>query len=116
MKPLRIYVAHRYSCHGKYLETFASIGRAVKVGIEIAKLGHYPFVPHTDVLLAIMSNGELPLKYYYNASLEWLKVSNAIFIFDTADIMNSEGVRTEYLYALKYGIPVYTKLEDIPQC
>jgi hypothetical protein len=70
-KPLKIYVAHRYA--GNTLETLSNIGRAVEAGVEIAKRGHYPFVPHLDCLIAMASKGTLPLDYYYKSSMECLK-------------------------------------------
>lgn len=111
MQPLKIYVAHRYS--GNTLETLANIGRAVEVGVEIAKKGHYPYIPHLDCQVAIQSKGTLPPEYYYEASMAFLKVCDAIYIVDANDISLSKGVKAEFEYAVKNGYPVFYCLEEI---
>lgn len=113
MNPLKIYVAHRYN--GGTLETLANIGRAVDVGVELAKRGHYPFVPHLDCQIAIQSKGCLPIEYYYNSSMAFLQVCDAIFIVDAADVDTSKGVKAEFDWAVAHGFPIYYDLDEVPQ-
>ena len=112
-EPLKIYVAHRYS--GDTLETLSNIGRAVETGVEIAKRGHYPFVPHLDCLIAIQSKGCLPLDYYYKSSMAFLQVCDAIYIVDWKDIDTSKGVKAEYEWALANKMPIYYNLDELPK-
>lgn len=112
MKPMKIYVAHRYN--GGTLETLANIGRAVDVGVEIAKKGHYPFVPHLDCQIAIQSKGCLPLNYYYNSSMAFLQVCDALFIVDTNDVDTSKGVKAEFDWAVSHGFKIYYDIAKLP--
>ena len=112
-EPLKIYVAHRYN--GGTLETLSNIGRAVEIGVEIAKRGHYPFVSHLDCLIAIQSKGCLPLDYYYNSSMAYLQVCDAIFIVDWKDIDNSKGVKAEFDWATSHGIQIYYNINELPE-
>ena len=109
---MKIYVAHRYN--GGTLETLANIGRAVDVGVELAKKGHYPFVPHLDCLIAIQSKGCLPIEYYYNSSMAWLQASDAIFIVDANDVDTSKGVKAEFDWAVQNGFTIYYDLNKVP--
>jgi len=112
VKPMKIYVAHRYN--GGTLETLANIGRAVDVGVEIAKKGHYPFVPHLDCQIAIQSKGCLPLNYYYNSSMAFLQVCDALFIVDTNDVDTSKGVKAEFDWAVSHGFKIYYDIAKLP--
>ena len=114
---MKIYVAHRYSCkawHGDIIEILASIGRAIDTGSEIAKLGHFPFVPHLDCLLAMRAK-TLSEEYYKGASMTWLASCDALFIVDSIDCDLSSGVKAEFDYAVAHGYPIYYDLKKIPQ-
>lgn len=113
LKHKKIYVAYRYC--GNTLETLTNIGIATDTGIEIAKKGHYPFVPHLDCLIAIQCKGCLPLDYYYNASMAFLQVCDAILIVDKNDLETSKGVKAEFDWAKSAGLPIYYNLEEIPK-
>jgi hypothetical protein len=116
-EPLRIYVAHRYSC-SKYpepvIEILASIGRAVEAGATITEKGHYPFIPHLDCLLA-MKVKNLPVKWYLENSTVWLKQCNAILILDPIDLVNSQGVLAEFKLAQELGFTIFRSLDEVPQ-
>jgi len=109
---MKIYVAYRYS--GNTLETLTNIGKATDAGIELAKKGHYPFIPHLDCQVAIQCKGCLPLDYYYKASMAFLRVCDAILILDKSDLNTSEGVTKEFAWAKSVGVPIYFTLEEIP--
>jgi len=114
-KRLKIYVAYRYSADN-VLDVLHNIGKAVEVGRQIAKLGHSPFVPHLDCLLAIFDyKNELPLSYYYNCSMDWLKASDALYVIDENDLINSKGVAAEWKCANDVKLPVYFSLDQIPK-
>lgn len=113
MKCLKIYVAHRYA--GDTLETLSNIGRAVKIGVEIARRGHFPFIPHLDCLVAMEDGMTLPLSYYYDSSMAWLKVSDALFVVDKKDLETSKGVKEEYNFAVENNLPIFYKLSDLPK-
>ena len=103
---MKIYIAYRYSANN-VCDVLSNIGKAIEVGKEIALAGYFPYIPHLDCLLAIFDHKKLlPLEYYYNSSMEFLKVCDAIFIVEHTDILNSKGVKEEYEYAINHGIQV----------
>lgn len=111
---MKIYVAYRYSADNVH-EVLANIGKAIKIGKDIALLGHYPYVPHWDYLMAIQDfERELTLQYFYDCSFAFLKVCDAMFLVDPLDLGKSKGVSLEYVYCKEHNIPVYHKLGDIP--
>lgn len=116
---MKIYIAYRYSADN-VLDVLGNIGRATKVGLEVAKLGHFPYIPHLDCLVAIMDGSgmdgrTLPKKYYYESSMAFLKVCDALYIIDEEDIGKSNGVTAEYEYCITHGLPIIRNLEEIPQ-
>ena len=110
---MKIYVAHRYSCNGEVLEVLSSIGRAIQIGNELARKGHFPYVPHLDCLMAIQDNKKIPVSWYYENSMAWLKCCDAIFIVDPNDIDQSSGVKAEFDYAVSKGYTVYYYTNEI---
>jgi len=109
---MKVYVAYRYSAKD-VLSVLSNIGKAVDVGHELAQIeGVYPFVPHLDCLVA-MRSPPLPLSYYYNCSMEYLNVCNAIYIVDVKDLDTSKGVLAEYEYAKKAGMKVFYCIGDV---
>ena len=76
---MRVYIAYRYNDVDAG-QVLANIGVAHKVGYELIKENHFPFIPHADCILATMFGKNLPLDYYYRASLEWLRQCEAICV------------------------------------
>lgn len=126
-KPCKVYIAYRYSCNfppfnSDVLAILGSIGKATRVGLELAKLGFIPFIPHLDFLVAIMDGSliddKFPLTkdYYYKSSMEWLKCCDAMLLVDSMDIKRgSKGVKVEYEYCIDVGIPIFTSIEELLQ-
>lgn len=114
MKRLKIYVAYRYSADN-VLDVLHNIGKAIEVGKQLAKKGHSPFIPHLDCLLAIYDfKGEIDLDYYYNCSMDWLKVSDAIFVVDVNDFGVSKGVTEEITWA-SGNIQTFVDLSEVDE-
>ena len=112
---LKIYVAYRYSADN-VLDVLHNIGKAIDVGRQIAELGHSPFIPHLDCLVAMFDHkNQLPLSYYYNCSIDWMKVADAIFVVDWNDLTTSKGVAAELEWNKEGKLPVYSKVDQLPK-
>jgi hypothetical protein len=90
----------------KIMEMNKSIAR--KIGIELAKLGHNPYVPHTHI-----GGWESELSYD-----EIMRV-HLTFVRDWADALffigPSKGADIEKAEAEALGIPVFTSLEEVEE-
>jgi len=113
-----IYVA------GKYLDSYTNptkegtmknINKALDVGIELYKAGHYPMIPHLNYLLnkRMDENNEPPRDNHY-----WYKFDNMIIpkcdgLLKINKDGYSKGADTEEEFAKKLNIPVFHNIEEI---
>ena len=103
----KVYVAYRYNDTDAN-QVLSNIGVAHKVAFDFIKEGYIPFIPHTDCLLAIMFGKSIPLKFYYEYSIEFLKVCDIFCLVEDGKPLSS-GVQTELELAQKLGIPIITR-------
>ena len=108
---MRIYIAAKYTDKDPIL-IHGNIGEALDAAFEVALKGHWPYLPHWDYMMAIRAKKQLPLKWYYEYSMVWLKVCDAILILNGLE--DSKGVQAEHRYALKTSLPIYNSIEEIP--
>jgi len=114
---MKIYIAFRYSRPSNVLDILANIGAAIEAGVEVAKKGHYPYIPHLDCLVAMWSKGSLPIEYYYASGMEWLKCCDAMLLLDESDLKingGNNGVAREYQWAVENKMPIYKSVGEIP--
>ena len=112
---MKIYVAFRYSLPSDVINILANIGKAIEAGVEIAKKGHIPYIPHCDCLIAMWSKGMLPKNFYYEMGMTWLKCCDALFLLDKADLLlPNSGVKREYDWAVGNGLRIFYNLDEIP--
>ncbi len=107
MKRLRIYVAGPVTSHDKNVVN-ENIINAKKVGEELLKLGHFPYVPHTHFSkwdIDIYEHYSL-LQLHGNDILE--KWADALFF-----IASSKGANLEREKAEKLGLRIFTSLNEI---
>jgi len=78
-----------------------NIGRMLRVARDIKKLGHAPFLPAWDILLAFANPGEFDYEDFFESNAAWLLKADAVYV-----IGDSPGVRREIEIAQKAGIPV----------
>jgi hypothetical protein len=110
---MKVYIAYKYNATNA-VDVLANIGMAIKVGRDVALLGLYPYIPHLDCLLAIEdSKKRLGMNYYYQCSLEFLKVCDVMLLVDKNDLETSKGVLAEYQYCLAHNIPVYKDIYEL---
>lgn len=121
LKPLRIYVAGLLSRNHKgekafaieYLENIAVNGG---YAVKIMHKGHYPFCPGIDYSFFIINKAmgldKISEKAIKGYSMEWLKVSDAIFM--TPGWEHSPGSKAELEEAMKLGLKIFWSLDEIP--
>jgi hypothetical protein len=117
-RALKVYVAYRYSCDGKVVAILNSIGKVVKVGVDLERKGICAYVPHSDWIMAAVDGVDEPqiqLEQYYKHGIEWLMVCDAMLLLDPEDYGSSKGVTKEVDYCLDNGIPIFTSVEEVPQ-
>ncbi len=109
MKRLNIYVAGPVTSHDKDIVK-KNVEVAKKIGEEILKLGHLPYVPHSH-----FSEWDIDIHEYYdlfqlhgNEILE--KWADALFF-----IAESKGANAEKAKAKKLGLPIFTCLDELPK-
>lgn len=107
----RIYIAGPYSADN-VMDVLRNIREGIDASYQILKAGFAPFCPWLDYhyVLADKEN-KLTLEDFYNYSLAWLKVSDAILFIE--DWRNSKGCLTEKLFAQKNGIPDFYSIESL---
>ncbi|OGZ23390.1 MAG: hypothetical protein A3A08_00605 [Candidatus Nealsonbacteria bacterium RIFCSPLOWO2_01_FULL_41_9] len=108
MKPLKIYISGPYRGKNK-IEIAKNIKNADKIAKEIAKLGHFPFIPH-KMIDDWQFDPSFSFKKVLEIDLQWLKICDAIFL-----IAPSKGANYELKEAKKLGLKVFTDLSQIPR-
>lgn len=74
----------------------------------VRRKGHYPYVPGIDFLIGVV-NGDWEEEDYRGIGMSFLEVCDAVLV-----ISMSWGVQKEIDRAKELGIPIYYRLEDIP--
>jgi hypothetical protein len=117
MYPMRIYIAGPYcpkncSLHEAPAVAQRNVDRAIEVAMALIEKGHYPFVPHLSHYLNIhySRKKELTSDFYYKYDITFLEHwAEAIFFIE-----QSPGADFELRVAIGRKLPVYTKLEEVP--
>lgn len=111
-KRIKVYVAGCYSA-----DNVISVLNNMRIGMrkatEIMLAGYVPFVPWFDYhfQLNLREGEELKVEDYYAYCVEWLKVSDVLFLLPGAE--NSKGTKEELRVASLYGIPVVESIDAI---
>ena len=106
----RVYIAYRFNDINAG-QVLANIGVAHKVAFDLIQEGYTPFVPHWDFLLATMFGKKLPFNFYYENSMEWLKVCDAICVVQDGKPL-SNGVLDEIEVAKRLNLSfMYRKVD-----
>jgi hypothetical protein len=112
MKPLTIYVAGPYSAPTPE-QVKANVQKAIDIGTEIFKRGHYPYIPHLNWMIEerLRETGQELWSWqnWMDFDRPWLDKSDAIFY-----IAPSTGTDLERGIAKTQGKPIFYDLDDIP--
>lgn len=85
-----------------------NVRRAERAGLEIARLGAMPLIPHANTA---HFQGELPDQFFLDGTLELMLRSDALYLlFGWA---SSAGARKEREVAMKKGMPVFDTLASL---
>lgn len=79
-----------------------NVRRAEALGLEVARLGAMPLIPHANTHLF---DGQQTDQFWIDGTLELLKRCDALITTD--DWERSSGARGEVAYALANSIPVF---------
>ena len=117
MKKLKIYVAGAYS-DDNVIGVLKNIGRGEDWAAELFRRGFAPFTPWHDKSFVIgRYTEEFDVNDFYEYSIEWLLVSDALFIVPNEpglkDWNESIGTLKEIEIAKNSNIPVFYELNDL---
>lgn len=108
----RVYVAGAYSADN-ILGVLDNIREGLRWSTQVFLAGHAPFAPWLDFHFQLMlrDNENLTVEQYYQYSLEWLRVSDIVFV--TPGWENSRGTYAEIAEATRLGIPIVYSLDAL---
>jgi hypothetical protein len=117
MKKNKVYVAGAYS-DTNVLRVLKNIGRGQYWAAKLFMEGFAPFSPWSDRDFIFMNfQDEFEVRDFYEYSMEWLKVSDAVFVVPDYPGMKtweeSEGVKKELHVAYDNNIPVFFDLVSL---
>lgn len=104
-----IYVAGPFSGPTRH-DVQANIRRAELLGLEVARLGACPWIPHANTQLPAFEHVQ-PYEFWIRATLEQLRRCDAAIFLP--DWQRSSGARGEHEDALKRGQPVFYTIEEL---
>ena len=107
----RVYVAGKYSADN-VLDVLKNIGRGEKACAKVFAHGMAPFCPWHDAgFCKELTDEEIPKEMYYQNSIAWLEVSDAVYVISGRG--DGGGVDREIEIAKKIGIPVFYDFKDL---
>lgn len=108
---IRVYVAGAYSADN-VIGVLDNIRKGIRKSTELLLKGYAPFCPWSDhqFQLQLQQDETLAVKDYYDYSMAWLEVSQAVLVI--SDPKFSKGTQREIIRAEELGIPVFLKESD----
>jgi hypothetical protein len=108
----RVYVAGSYSSNN-VINVLNNIRHGVRAATELFLKGYSPFCPWLDFHYQLMlrEGEELTVQNYYDYSMAWLEVSDAVYVLPNSE--NSKGTQAEILRAHELGIPVFFDVDEM---
>jgi hypothetical protein len=114
-KAMKIYVAGPYTpvdsdLHDAVRQANQNTIRAIDVGIELIKKGHYPFIPHLTHFIHMQSQDPLSKEFYRSYDMIWLAYCDALYF-----IGRSEGANRERKWAQQHKLRIFTAMSQVPR-
>jgi hypothetical protein len=88
----------------------ANIQRAALLGVEVAKLGAFPVVPHANTALPEYEHVQ-PYKFWIEGTLELMRRCHAVIMLPGWEA--SSGARAERFEAMARRMPVFETLSQL---
>lgn len=113
----RVYIAGAYNA-GNVLDVLHNMRRGMQLGAAVLGRDMAPFTPWHDYHHTLMqrSYNEITIQDYYEFSMAWLDVSDAVLLVDPAShprTVNSKGTQGEIQRAKDNEIPIFETLGDL---
>jgi hypothetical protein len=111
LKSLKIYVAGPYSGDTKDKIEY-NVRRAMEVGLQIWKKGHFPYIPHLTHWPDMLSRElgiDMDWSDYMKWHAPWVDACDALFL-----LAESKGALLETARAIEDGKQIFRFLEEIP--
>ncbi len=107
----RLYIAGAYSADNA-ITLLNNMRKGMRMGVRVLREGIAPFVPWLDYQFQLMLQGgeTLTIDDYYNYSLAWLEVSDAVLVLPGYE--SSKGTHREMKFARERDIPIFFELDD----
>ncbi len=114
---IKVYVAGAYS-DDNVLGVLRNIGRGQEYAAKLFQLGFSPFAPWFDKEFVILRwREEFAVEMFYDYSMDWLKVSDCVFVVPDHDgLINwdkSKGTLKEVEMARSINIPVFFNIKEL---
>jgi hypothetical protein len=108
----RVYIAGAYSADN-VISVLGNIRNGIRGSVETLMEGYAVFCPWIDFQfsLALREDETLTVEDYYNYSMAWLEVSDALLILPGWE--QSVGTKAEIARAKELNIPVFYELIDL---
>ena len=109
---MRIYVAGSYSANN-VMQVLENMRAGIRAATEVLLAGFAPFCPWLDYQykFALRETETLTIDDFYQYSLSWLKVSEAMLVIEGWE--KSRGTLHEIEVAKKLGIPIFYSLLEL---
>ena len=110
---LRIYVAGAYS-GPDVLSVLDNMRRGMRLGVLVLLNKMAPFTPWHDYhhKLQLREDEELTLNDYYQYSVAWLEVSDAVLVVPEG-AEQSKGTQAELVRAEELNIPIFYDMDEL---
>lgn len=107
----RVYIAGPYQ--GSLMEGLDHIRSGIRAATELMLSGYTPYCPFIDwhFYLMLRENENLTINDFYECSLSWLYMSNAILVLP--GWVKSKGVLAELKIAREERIPIFFSIEEL---
>lgn len=102
-----VYIAGPFRAQTQW-QVQRNIRRAEALGLEVAKLGAMPLIPHKNTE---HFEGEAPDSFWLWGTLTLMLRCDAVLVCDEWE--SSEGTKAEIAHARRKGLPVFFRLEGL---
>lgn len=108
-KPLLVYCAGAYSADN-VITMLGNIRRGLWMAYDVIAIGHYPYVPWSDVLLHLVGN--IPIETCYAWSLAFMAKCDCVLV-NRQGANQSKGTQKEISIAGQLGIRVFYDVNEV---